>query len=192
MIIQTILKYLVEEINKEPPIPSNEDFAKLGNIARLDSTSGASNAELQSKVIVTLVNISEELSLKNSPHYFKRGDTLEKRNPTLYLNLFILISCAEDVYENALAKISHIIGLFQQKNIFTADNASVDFPSNHVEKIILDLYSLNFEQMNNLWGILGGKYSPSALYRIRLVPVLAKSGEPKPEIKEIKATENAN
>jgi hypothetical protein len=30
---------------------------------------------------------------------------------------------------------------------------------------------MNFEQLNHLWGILGGKYLPSVLYKIRRVTV---------------------
>jgi hypothetical protein len=195
MIIKSVLKYLVEEINEfysTIPNGNQEDFAVLGNVARLEGTTSANNAELQKKVIVTLVNISEETSLKNNSHYIVRESGTQKRNPTMYLNLYVLISCADDDYENGLHKISNIISFFQRKYVFIAENTSIAFPSSDVDKIILDLHSLSFEQMNHLWGILGGKYYPSALYRLRLLPVQASDGQDGPEIVEIKTTENAN
>lgn len=186
---------MVEEINEfysTIPNGNQEDFAVLGNVARLEGATSANNAELQKRVIVTLVNISEETTLRNSPHFFPRGETIVKRNPTMYMNLYILVSCGDDDYENGLHKISNVISFFQQKYVFTADNAAASFPSSEIDKIILDLHSLSFEQMNHLWGILGGKYHPSALYCLRLLPVQASDGREGPAIKEIKTTENVN
>lgn len=192
MIINSVLKYLTEELNEYYSTPGNpEEFARIGNISRLEGGTNANNAELQSKVIVTLVNINEEPVLRNNPHYYKRGENVVKRNPTVYLNLYVLISCADDDYETGLHKISNVIAFFQNKYTFTPGNADTPFPSSVTEKIILDLHSLSFEQMNHLWGILGGKYHPSVLYRLRLVPVQVGEGQEGPGIKEIKATENA-
>ena len=36
---------------------------------------------------------------------------------------------------------------------------------------VVDLFSLNFEQVNHLWSTLGGKYMPSVLYKIRQVTI---------------------
>jgi hypothetical protein len=50
----------------------------------------------------------------------------------------------------------------------------------------LDLFSLNFEQINHLWSTIGGKYFPSALYKVRLVTIEDQTnyanGEPIREI----------
>lgn len=191
--IAQALKYICQEvnfINDNPATPSLEEFVVLGNISRLDSTSGANNADLQSKVILTLVNLEEEKTLKNGPYYVQEGETLVKKNPTIYLNLYLLFSCATDDYETALTKISRIIGTFQAKHVFTPDTAEMPFPG-EIEKIILDLFSINFEQSNHMWGILGGKYIPSVLYKARLIAIQASKPEGAAVVREIKATENA-
>ena len=36
-------------------------------------------------------------------------------------------------------------------------------------KLILDIHTLNFEQINDLWGSLGGKQVPFVVYRTRLL-----------------------
>lgn len=197
MIIQSVLKYLAGELNlryDNLATPSQEDFIKIGNIARLESGTGASNADLQKKVVLSLVNISEEKTLKNNPHYISRGEAKVKRNPTLYLNLYVLFSCADENYDTALGMISRVIAFFQEKYVFTLDNslAPTAFPSDYVEKLILDIHSLSFEQMNHLWGILGGKYHPSVLYQVRLLPVQAPDSDGGPLVREVKATENAH
>jgi len=38
-------------------------------------------------------------------------------------------------------------------------------------KMNLDLHSMTFEQLNHLWGTLGGKQVPSALYKARVVEI---------------------
>lgn len=195
--ITPVLKYIAEELNSNydnPVTPAAEKFVQLGNISQLESTASAANADLRTKVILTVVNIDEEKTLKNSPFYVRQGEAVVKRNPTVFLNLYVLVSCADEDYETALTQISRVIGFFQQKYVFTADNANpnVPFPEEHVEKIILDLFSLNFEQINHLWGILGGKYIPSVLYKLRLIPFQQSEAEDAHPIKEVKATENNN
>lgn len=193
--ITPILKYIAEEINRfydNPATPMVESFVQLGNISQLENSSNSSNADLRSKVILTVVNIDEEKTLKNNPHIVRQGETLVKRNPTVYLNLFTLFSCADDDYETALTRISRVISYFQQKNVFTAESSVVPFPEAHAEKVIMDLFSLNFEQVNHLWGILGGKYIPSVLYKLRLIPIQYADPKGADVVKAIRENANGN
>jgi len=36
---------------------------------------------------------------------------------------------------------------------------------------VVDLYTLNFEQVNHLWSTLGGKYLPSVMYKMRQITI---------------------
>lgn len=57
--------------------------------------------------------------------------------------------------------LSFIISFFQNKNVFNHQNSpELD---EKIEKIIVDLYTLNLEQQNHLWGALGAKYMPSVV-----------------------------
>ncbi len=55
-----------------------------------------------------------------------------------------------------------------------------------IEKLVFELYNLSFEQLNQVWGMLGGKYYPSVLYKMRVISIdemsIEAEGEP---IKEI-------
>ena len=47
-----------------------------------------------------------------------------------------------------------------------------DYPDlDPIEYLIVELYSLSFEQQNQLWASLGGKYMPSVVYKVRLVVI---------------------
>ncbi len=179
--ISRTLKFITDELNRrwdDDATPTLEDFAMLGNIARLDTDANASQGGMSKKVVVTLVNIEEEKTLKNGPHYVRNGEDVQKRNPAIFINLYILFSCADEDHVEALKKISRTMMFFQRKNVFTPQTAAATFPVEAgVEKIILDLFTLNFEQINHLWGIMGGKYLPSVLYKARIVAVQDALGE---------------
>ncbi|MFZ2899284.1 MAG: DUF4255 domain-containing protein [Saprospiraceae bacterium] len=204
--IHDALRLIREELqdyinaNQESGEPATE--VVLRNIGMLDSDS----ADLDDRLVITLVNIEEERTLKNIPSFQKNNNsnTVTYQNAPVHLNLYVLFSAnfvsGSEPYEMALLRLSHVIRFFQMKNVFTiqtsTDNAflnSVFDPGRNQIKIILNLYSMTFEQLNHLWGSLGGKQVPSAMYRCWLVELqddkLSKSGA---LIEEIKSQEKIN
>lgn len=170
-VIDVAIPYLIREINQALNNPVTDNFVISGNIARLESGHAVPNiGDLQSKVVLTLVNIEEEKTLKNAPNYIKENQKVRNISPVVSLNLYLLFSCAHESYDTALTKISRIIGFFQKKNTYSASSHAVPFPAG-LEKLILDLHTMNFEQMNHLWGVMGGKYHPSVLYKMRLLQI---------------------
>lgn len=174
----------------------------LRNIGMLESDS----ADLDDRLVITLVNIEEERTLKNIPSFQKNSNsnTVTYQNAPVHLNLYVLFSAnfvsGSEPYERALMVLSHVIRFFQMKNVFTiqtsTDNSflnSVFDPGKNQIRIILNLYSMTFEQLNHLWGSLGGKQVPSAMYRCWLVELqddkLSKSGA---LIEEIRSQEKIN
>jgi len=191
-ILSKALNLITAEVNAVEKAIDGSDLVQLGNIAKWESNSGLSSS--QDKVIMTIVNIEEEKTLKNTPPYIRKGDSIEKRNPTLFLNLYILCSCPADEYPNAVAYTSQVVGFFQTKYVFTPDNISSgsgSFPK-EIEKIILELVTLSFEQLNHLWGILGGKYMPSVLYKMRLIPIQYSKSEPVELVEEFETKSSLN
>jgi hypothetical protein len=77
----------------------------------------------------------------------------------------VLFSVNKDDYKDSLILLGHIIQFFQFQNSFT--------PLTHpgldprIEKLMVEMYTMNFEQVNHLWSTLGGKYLPSVLYKVR-------------------------
>ena len=58
------------------------------------------------------------------------------------------------------------------------------FPAS-LEKLVFEMVNMNFEELNNLWGVLGGAYFPSVVYKVRMVKVQLDATEPAPEITTI-------
>jgi hypothetical protein len=117
---------------------------------------------------VILVNIEEERIHKTqSASMPTQNGRIAKLNPEIKLNLFVLLVANCKVYKTALQLLSGAIACFQSKNVFIRQNT----PQLHdrIEKLVVEMQNLNFEQQNHLWGTLGGKYLPSVMYRVRMI-----------------------
>jgi hypothetical protein len=129
---------------------------------------------LKDRVIISVVNIEEESTLKNYQNFRKNPATgsIEYENAPVFLNLYILFSAHFQEYKQALRGLSLIIRFFQGRNKFqftATDEETTDPEPDEVIDLSLDLYTMTFEQINHLWGSLGGKQVPFAMYKARLV-----------------------
>ncbi len=148
-----------------------DDPAIMGNISQVDSVNLTS--ELENKIVLSLVNISEEAALRNNVGITKNpGGSVSYRNPSLYINLCFLFTANYTNYNTSIRRLSQIFAFFQSEKTFRLSD-STDALSSIARDIDItlhmDLISLNYEDVNNLWGSLGGKQLPFAMYRGRLL-----------------------
>lgn len=146
-------------------------FIQLANIAWNDTdTSNATGANASASAFITLVNIEEDRISKSPEGYMRQtNSSIIYKNPKVFLNLYLLFSVNLSSYPESLKRLSYIIQFFQYQNVFTTLN-SPGLPEG-TEKLILDLSTLSFQDLNNLWGILGSKYLPSVMYKLRLIKI---------------------
>lgn len=154
---------------------------ELGNLAEGFHHGSSHHGSSRDKLILSMVNIKEEKTLKNLPNYVRNDTRLSTiyENPPVFLNFQILITATHANYTNALLVLSRAIRFFQFKNVFTQDNVEPNSiennsPSNPLDcleefKLIFDLYSPTMEEVNHLWGTLGGKQYPFVLYMLRML-----------------------
>lgn len=148
----------------------------VDNIGLMETTRGDG---LNNHVVITLVNIEEESTLKNNGNL--RRPFLNNaiyQNTPVFLNLYILFTCnyAGNDYRLALERLSFVIRFLQGKTSFSVSSSSVtpgDFTDQDIVdlKFTMELYTLTFEQINHLWGSLGGRQVPFAMYKLRLVAI---------------------
>lgn len=149
--------------------PPPNEIVVTGNVAMIDDPTPGANPDPNYRVLISLVNLEEDRISKNPEFAVKTDSGLVYKNPKIFMNLYVLFSTNKNDYEQALQYLSYVIQFFQYRNVFDSNN-SPDLPL-QIEKLIADLVTLNFEQLNHLWGVLGGKYIPSALYKVRLVTI---------------------
>lgn len=151
---------------------SHINGVKLGakNIANLQSGETTIDGD---NLIVTIIRVEEESTLRNFPNQklVKNGGTYEvdKRLPKIHLNYYLLFTAILQ-YDMAVATIDRVIKFFQnhRKVEFTADGDNLELK--------LELFSPSFEQLNNIWGMYGGKQLPNVIYKAR-VTALEKDEE---------------
>lgn len=172
--IDKALKFLTDEMNIYLDLQNggnvSDQLIVLTNVAN-DSGGWAIPSQ---KLGVSLINIEEEKVFKDQQTNFRNADgEFEQYNPEIKLNLYMLV-CAnfvsengDDKYEQGLKQLSRVVSCFQGKNVFTPDNSPAMDPN--LRKLIVELYSYSFEQQYNFWTILGAKYLPSVLYKVRLL-----------------------
>ena len=155
---------LVLTLNRMTDQDGNLQFANLGMI---------------------LTNIEEERIHKVQTPYSKKQDgTLQKVNPEIKLNLYVLVaSRSADNHNTGLIRLGHVIDFFQLRNLFTPQT-SPTLPQG-INKLVVELITLTFEQQNHLWGTLGCKYMPSVLYKVRMLTVQAGAEAPATVVNEV-------
>lgn len=145
--------------------------AVWGNIAQFDHPE--IGPDLENKLVLTVVNIEEEKTLKNATNQTRDpSGSVEYKNPPLHLNLVVLFAANYRNYETALKRLTQVLSFFQGKQRFTSKNSPGAGLAPTTElSLTMDLLSLSFEEVNHLWGSLGGKQIPFAAYRGRLITI---------------------
>lgn len=171
----TNLNAYVRSVNPDI-LSSDDDPAVLGNMANT-RIAGYQESELEDKIVISLVNISEETSLKNKQNHSFLNDQYIQEQPKVHINLFLLFAANYSNYITAFNQLLHVVEFFQGQKIFNISNVPVPSLSDQNKQtlreveLIFDLHTLSFEQLNDLWGSLGGKQVPFILYRVRLLPI---------------------
>lgn len=166
-------RYVVRKINPQQD-PSINKLVVLGNITKAQDEGNNQQNPVAGKAVLSLVNIEEDRISKSPQNFVKVNDKVEYRNPKIFLNLYCLFAVANTTYDTALQHLSLIIQFFQYKNVLNHQNSPATSEPKldpRIDKLVFDMISLNFEQVNHLWGTLGGKYLPSVLYKVRLVTI---------------------
>jgi hypothetical protein len=161
--LESELLAYITTVTALPKLPATA-VVKINNVAQIESADRAN--DFLDSLNITLVNIEEESSLKNGLHYRRTPiGGIEYENPPIYLNLYLLFTASFPSYENSLVGLGLIIRFFQGQNSFTLSTNEGEL------QMTLDLYTMTFEQVNHLWGSLGGKQMPFVMYKARLVRI---------------------
>lgn len=177
--IHTTLSFITNQLNEYLKLKTGSptvDRVFLTNVA-----TESSGVVIPDKSLgVSLINIEEERVYKDQQTTrINSNGQVEHLNPEIKLNLYVLISAnfqdksdtdSSDDYVEGLKQLSYIISFFQARNVFTPENspALAGFDEN-IKKLVVELYSYSFEQLYNFWSVVGTKYLPSVLYKIRMV-----------------------
>ncbi|HAT64416.1 MAG TPA: DUF4255 domain-containing protein [Flavobacteriaceae bacterium] len=167
---------------------SESNLLVLENIAKMED---ADITTMNDKIVLSLLNLEEEISMKNLPNVNFKNGSYEYKNKPVNLNLYVLFSANRSVYTKSITALSAIIEFFQDKKVFNQSNTPLNPTITALDdvkefKFVVELYTPTFEQLNYVWGTLGGKSVPNVMYKVSIVKVegtsLVKKGSTITEI----------
>lgn len=202
--IRTALKFIRKELDAYIVDREQDNTYTLDNVVDIKSIvspNGSFNLDNDKHVTIMLAGIEEERREGKRPYIIPADDNkFLLLNPPIEIDLFILFIAHSADYETALRDLSDVISFFQANAVFDRQrypslNAFVLEPDKKpwqlIERLSFRLTNLSFEQQNNLWAMLGGKYIPSAIYKMNMLTVFdTKSRERVAPITELNVLEN--
>ncbi len=132
-----------------------DDMVVLCPIVNLD---GKIAVKEENKLIVSLINIERD------GHYQFTG---KGETPTMNINIYVSFAAYFNVNNNAeaLKFVSGVVGFFQGKPVFNPANTPGLNPA--IQKVTAEIVNIPFSELGHLWGVIGGKYLHSVIYKFR-------------------------
>lgn len=165
------LKFLIDELNTYILTRTDSNSAVV-NISKVVDEAGKYAID-NDTVGAAIINIEEERTLKSHlPEYRNINGQHVILEPELKLNLYILIAANFNHYNMSLKYLSWVLTYFQSHPYFTSETYPALDPC--IQKLVVELQSLSYEQLNQIWAFIGGKQLPSVVYRVRMVTIQDK------------------
>lgn len=169
-----VLQIITEEVNNFFDVEIEEKPVSLDNIAFIESEDDEPSDS--NNIVLSLLHTEEEATMKNILNHEIEGTKVVYKNNKIHLNLYIMFSANRNDYRESLKSISKVVEFFQSKRIFTQSNTNFDRDLDGMDQIgnfkfTIDLFTPSFEEMNFIWGTLGGKQYPSIIYKVSVLEV---------------------
>jgi hypothetical protein len=161
--IQNVVPSVVASLNEfiRNELNLQEDMVVLTNPVDLK---GNLNTQIDNKLCVFLQHLEEERLIKNGSYQANSG-----MNPPMHFSLYLMFvaNFPDPNYLEALRYISLVLEYFQGIRVF--DKSNTPMLSANVDKISFEYVNLDFKELSNVWGLIGLKYMPSAIYKLKLL-----------------------
>lgn len=141
---------------------------------------------------LSLLNIEEEKTLKSAGLVqTSKAESLSSFvSPPISIYLQIMFTAHFTNYAESLKHISYILECLQTKPVFDAVNTP-DMNNIDIPRLFFELNTLGLEQQHYIWAMIGLRYLPSVIYRVRTLMVFERDVvDEVPNIKEITTISN--
>ena len=144
----------------------DEDKAVIANLISQEGSIAAGEAN---KVVITLINIEQETTLRNQRSIRQEGDDYYKYHNSVSINFYIVVAAyfSDQNYLEAMRFISSVILFFQNKKVF--DHVNTPQLDKGIDKLTLEMFNLDLNHLSNFWSFIGAKYLPSLIFKVRML-----------------------
>lgn len=133
----------------------SESCVISGNLKEPD---GSINSQATNKVVLTLINTGID-----SRHAIPHSRLPQSTNPTVLLNLSVLVSASFSQYSEALKYLSLAMIYFNDHPVIVPDS------NQEIAKLTIDLQNTSQEELHHICQAMGCSYVPSAVYKVRVL-----------------------
>lgn len=167
--IDDVLRFILGALNAHLEVHLGRDPEPYAILSALVTPDGRVQEGIEQRVILTVVNLERETSAGvASPRTIRASqDGLVRVPSPMNLNVYLLMSSHHTRYLDALKRLSIAIGFAQANPSFDTRSAA-ELPDG-VERLTLEMVSLDFQALNNLWASNGSKYLPSVVLKLRML-----------------------
>lgn len=143
----------------------SEDLVVMSGIV---GQSGEIAVEGKNKIVCTLVHVEPENTFRNAFDPTKGG--ISKAKVPLSFNLHLLFSACFDnrSYSEALEMLSLVLQFFNSKPVFTSSNSILPLKE---AKLSIELATLSYQEVSELWSGLGAKMMPFLMYKMHCLVI---------------------
>lgn len=161
------LKFVADELNAFLAARTGSETVQV-KLTRFPTELANKYAFDEGLLGLTVINLEEERTVRSQlpTHVYVNGQHVV-REPDIKINLHVLIGANFKLYDEALKYISMVLVFFQSHPVFTPGEYPGLDPA--IERLAVELMSPTYEQLNQIWGFVGAKQLPSAVYRMRMV-----------------------
>lgn len=164
--IDSVLTFLRDELASYVLARTNSTNVEV-KLTKLVDESGK-YAFGEEVIALSVINIEEERLFKSQlPEYSFIDGQHVRLEPEMKFNVHLMVAANFNLYAQAWKAISMVLTYFQSHSTFSSAENPALGPD--VEKLTIELESLSFEQLNQVWAYIGGKHLPSVVYKIRMV-----------------------
>src|SRR5215472_10273641 len=149
--IDKAMSFMAGELNNVllARFQSNENLAIASSVCNPDGTLPPG---IENKIVLSLINVEREAAANGGgwPMRSDQDNRFGRVSPPLALNILLLVTASfSSNYNEALKFLSSVMGFFQGKPSFNAQNSSA-FPA-EMEKLSMELVNLSIQEINNVW-----------------------------------------
>ena len=166
--INASLHFLASQLNQHLCRKSSIQ-ENLVVVSKLMDNDGRESEYATNKLVLFLANVEKDYitSSNSKPDYDGYRNIVHAKPIFLNLHVVLAANFKASHYEESLKYLSKAVGFFQDHNVFDR-TTSPDLASG-LEKVVIDVENLNLQELSNVWSLIGCKYVPSVMYKIRTV-----------------------
>ena len=179
--INTALHFLASQLNQYLS-RKNSSQEKMVVVSKITENDGRESELTSNKLTLFLVNVEKDnVTRPNSKPDYDGFRNIVHSKP-IFLNLHVVLAANFQAshYEESLKYLSKAVAFFQDHNVF--DHTSFPDLASGIEKLIIDVENLNLQELSNLWNLIGCKYIPSVMYKVRTVALGSNHSYYRPHI----------